>query len=114
MASQVTTIASSAETTIVTAGTAGVNNALTGLIISTSGTMVAGTVTIKDSTGGTTRILFDYPVFSTAAGLVIPFSFFFPKDQPLFQAAPATNWTATCSAGSGTLSYHITAFYIEI
>lgn len=113
MAVQTTSIVASSETTIITAGQAGVNNALIGLVISVTGTLVAGTVTIKDSTGGTTRMVIDYPVFSTAAGLLVPFSMFLPYGWQLDQAAPANNWTATCSAGSGTLTYHINAFYIE-
>jgi len=39
---------------------------------------------------------------------------FLPFDRWLYQAAPANNWTATCSAGSGTQTYHINAFYLEI
>jgi hypothetical protein len=112
MACQVTSIAASTETTIITAGTSGLNHALVGLVISVSGTLAAGTVTIKDSTGGTTRMLFDFPILATNPGG--PFVMFLPYDRWLYQAAPANNWTATCSAGSGTQTYHINAFYLEI
>jgi hypothetical protein len=112
MACQVTTIASAAETTIITAGTSGVSHPLVGLIITVNGTFAVGTVTIKDSTGGTTRMIVDYP--SSAAAPSAPFIMFLPFDRWLYQAAPANNWTATCSAGSGTQTYHINAFYLEI
>lgn len=118
MACQVTSIASAAETTIIPGGgldasnVTKINNALYGLIISVSGTIAVGTVTIKDSTGGTTRLLFDFPEIATT--VAAPFVFFLPYDRPLFQAAPQNNWTATCSAGSGTQTYHINAFYYEI
>jgi hypothetical protein len=110
MACQTTSIAASTETTIITSA-AGANNALVGLVISVSGTVAVGTVTIKDSTGGTTRMLFDFPMVAASA---VPFVMFLPYDRWLYQAAPANNWTATCSAGSGTQTYHINAFYLEI
>lgn len=112
MACQVTSIAVNTETTIITAGTAGVNNPLVGLVITVNGTFAVGTVTIKDSTGGTTRMVIDYP--SSAAAPSAPFIMFLPYDRWLYQAAPAQNWTATCSAGSGTQTYHINAFFLEI
>ncbi len=112
MAVQVTTIATATtETTIITAGTAGVNNALTGLIITTLNA-VLGTLTVRDSTGGTTRLLIDYPAFTAAAAPGVPFIFFFPKDQILFQAAPAQNWTIQASVNAS--GYKINAFYIEM
>ncbi len=108
MASQVTTLSSTAETTIITAGTSGVSHILTGLIVTTTD-VLAGTLTFRDSTGGTTRLVIDYPNASSAPGT--PFVLFFAKDWPLYQAAPANNWTAQASANA--TSYHITAFYIE-
>jgi hypothetical protein len=109
MASQVTTItASTAETTIITAGTSGVNNVLTGLVITTTDA-AAATLTIRDSTGGTIRMVIDYPNAAVAPGQ--PFVLFFAKDWPLYQSAPANNWTAQASVNAGL--YHITAFYIE-
>jgi hypothetical protein len=118
MACQVTSIAVATEVTIIpgagldASNTTKVNNALYGLVISVSGTIAAGTVTIKDGTAGTTRMILDYPVVATAVG--VPFVMFLPYDRPLFQAISQTNWTATCSAGSGTQTYHINAFYLEI
>jgi len=107
MASQVTTLNSASETTIITAGTSGVNNVLTGLVITTQ-LATLGTLTFKDSTGGTTRLVIDYPNANLAPGT--PFMMFFAKDWPLFQSAPAQNWTVTASQ-SGV--FHINAFYIE-
>jgi hypothetical protein len=107
MAVQTSTINGASEATIITAGTAGVNNILTGLIITTA-LATAGTLTFKDSTGGTTRFVVDYPNAAVAPNT--PFIFFFPKDWPLYQAAPANNWTVTPSQAG---VYHISAFYIE-
>src|SRR4029077_5347776 len=97
MASQVTTLAGTAETTIITAGTSGVNNALYGLIITTVD-IVVGTLTFRDSTGGKIRLVVDYP--NAASAPSVPFVLFLPKDWPLYQAAPANNWTVTASANA--------------
>src|ERR1700676_1854298 len=60
-ASQFTSIAAStAETTIVTAGGAGVFNDLTGLIITTTNA-AAATLTFRSTTGGGTIFVLDYP-----------------------------------------------------
>lgn len=107
MSVQATTIsASTAETTIVPAGPAGTNNTLSRLIITTAN-VVAATLTLRDSTGGTIRAVFDYPNAAVAPGapLNVPF------DPPLKQAAPANNWTLTASVNAA--SYHVTAVYSE-
>lgn len=104
---QTTTItASTAETTIITAGGAGVFNDLSSLIISTTDAAVA-TITIKDATAGTTRMVIDYPYVATATNvpLVIPFPI------PVPQAVAANNWTATVSVNAGTIK--ITAVFIK-
>ena len=66
--SQQTTITSASETTLVTAGAAGVFNDLTQLIITSMGGTVA-TITLKDSTGGATRMILDFPNSATAGSL---------------------------------------------
>lgn len=106
---QTTTIsASTAETTIITAGAAGVFNDLSCLIISTTDSAAAGTVTIKDATGGTTRMVIDYPnaaAVPTGAPLVIPFPI------PVPQAVAANNWTATVSPNAAAIK--ITAVFVK-
>lgn len=79
---------STAETTILTAGASGVFHDLKTLIISNK-TNTAVTVTIKDATAGTTRLVLNVPVLGQ---LIIPFS------TPVSQNAAANNWTATLSA----------------
>ncbi len=105
---QATTIsASTAETTIITAGGANVFVDLSCLIISTTDA-AAATITIKDATGGTTRMVLDYPnaaAAPTGAPIVIPFPI------PVPQAAANNNWTATVSVNAGAV--HITAVFIK-
>lgn len=84
---QGTTISTTTETTILTAGAAGVFHDITLLMITnTSATAVR--VDIRDATAGTIR-------FSVAiaanGGAVIPFA------VPLVQTTVASNWTATLS-----------------
>jgi len=97
---------STVETTIITAGAAGVFNDLSALIVTTNNA-AAGLVTIKDATGGTTRIVLDYP----NAALAPSDAFMINFDPPIPQAAAANNWTATCSANAG--AYHITAVFVK-
>lgn len=107
VAVQTTNIAAStAETTIITAGGGGVFNDISCLIISTTDA-AAATITIKDATGGTTRMVIDYPNAAVAPGVpaVIPFP------VPLPQAVAANNWTATVSVNAGSVK--ITAVYIK-
>jgi hypothetical protein len=85
--SQTTTITSStSETTIVTAGGAGVFRDITHISItnkSASDTLV----TLKDSTGGTTRGIWNIPA---GGGIVLPYN------TPKKQATANNNWTLTC------------------
>lgn len=99
---QLTTITTStAETTIVTAN-ATKKLDLYGLVISnTSG--AATNVTIKDSTGGSTRFIFAVPAGDTR-GFMIPASDAHPQN------AANNNWTATSSASVS--SVNITALYV--
>jgi len=95
---QTTQIASStSETTIVTAGATGIFNDITGIQI-TNATATAVTVTIKDSTAGTTRKVYD---LAANGGIVVPFS------TPLPQAAAANNWTATLSVNTVTVNINV-------
>jgi hypothetical protein len=99
---QTTTItASTTETTIITAGGAGVFNDIISLTI-TNSSATATLVTLKDATAGTTRA-----VYSIAAngGITIPFP------TPLAQQAVAnSNWTLTC--GTSVSSIIASAVYI--
>lgn len=105
--SQQTTIgASTAETTIVTADAA-TRNQLVGLVITTLNGAVS-TLTLRDSTGGTTRAVFDYPNAASVptTPLVIKF------DPPLTQnCAVNNNWTIQASASA--TGYKINAFYVK-
>lgn len=102
---QQTTIAgSSSETTIITAGAAGVFNDISSLVITMGTTPTACTATLKDATSGTTRAIYDLPA-TTGQGIVIPFT------PPLPQAAAANNWTITLSSASPTV--HINAVFIK-
>lgn len=98
--------ASTAETTIITAGGAGVFNDITQLVITTTNA-AAGTLTIKDSTAGTTRMILDYPNAASAPGtpMVIPFN------PPLPQSSANANWTITASVNAG--HYEVTAIFIK-
>jgi hypothetical protein len=93
---QTTTITSStSETTIVTAGAAGVFKDLYSLIISNT-SATACNVTIKDATSGTTRFIVPVPAASMVG---------FNRDagSAVIQAAAASNWTATCSPGVASI-----------
>lgn len=87
---------SSAETTIVTAGASGVFHDLVALII-TLQTATACTVTIKDATGGTTRLILQ---LAATVGDVKGATF----TVPLPQASAANNWTATLSSNAVTVN----------
>jgi len=99
-------VASTAETTIITAGAAGVFNDLSALIITTTNA-AASIITIKDATAGTTRITLDYP----NAALAPSDAFMINFDPPIPQAVAANNWTATCSVNAGR--YSITAVFVK-
>ena len=95
--SQTTQITSTAQTTIVTAGTTGIYNHITGLQI-TNQTATAVTVTLKDGTSGTTRKVYD---LAANGGIVVQFPY------GLLQAAAAANWTLTLSASSITVDANV-------
>ena len=94
---QTTQIANStSQTTIVTA-VASTFLDITGFQI-TNATATAVTVTIKDSTSGTTRKVYD---LAANGGIVVHF------DPPLPQAAVNNNWTATLSATGITVDINV-------
>jgi hypothetical protein len=87
-------VSSSAETTILL-GISGVTTDLTSLII-TNATATAVSVTIKDSTAGTTRGIYD---LASSGGIVINYT------HPFIQtASPGSNWTATLSSAAVTVN----------
>lgn len=106
VAAQTTVIAAStAETTIITAGGAGVFNDLSCLVITTTD-VAASVLTIKDATAGTTRITLHLPATAAKDGpLVIPFPI------PLAQATANANWTITCSVNAGAVA--VSAVFVK-
>jgi hypothetical protein len=99
---QQTTIPSStAETTIVTAGAAGVFNDITHLSV-TNGSATATIVTLKDATAGTTRGIWNV---AAGGGFVVSFP------TPLAQATAANNWTLTC--GTSVASIYVVCQYVK-
>lgn len=92
---QQTSVAVTAETVIVTAGGAGVFNDLISLVITTAGA-AAQTITIKDASGGTTRIVLNYPNAGIAPQC--PMVINFPVPMP--QSGANANWTVTQSLAS--------------
>lgn len=85
---------SSAETTIIPAGSTGVyNNPVSWQFTNASSTAV--TITIKDSTGGTTKFVYD---LAANGGIVVCFP------MPVAQSVSAANWTATLSVNSVTVN----------
>ncbi len=95
--SQYTALAANTETTIVTAGAAGVFNDIDYIILSTAGS-AAATLSIKDGTGGTTKLVINYPDAALAPGGVLQLNF----KPPLAQASSAANWTVTNSVSTAT------------
>ena len=100
---QTTITSSTAETTIVTAGAAGVFNDVHDIVIANT-SATACNVTIKDATAGTTRFVFAVPSGQTVRWSV-------PSCDAHKQVAAANNWTATC--GTSVASISITALYVS-
>ena|SRR5665213_2021250 len=99
---QQTTIASStAETTIVNAAGSGISADLYGLVITNTSSSFSK-VTIKDSTGGTTRFVISVPAQETRGFTV-------PAIAAVPQLASNNNWTATC--GTSVANIEITALF---
>jgi hypothetical protein len=95
---QHTEIASSAaETTIVTAGAAGVFQDILSIVLSNQ-TATATVATLRDATGGTTRMKVNIPVSGT---LIIPLS------APMKQAVAANNWTLQLVSAAVTVDIFV-------
>lgn len=110
MAVKTTALAGTGETTIIPfIANGNENHALYGLVITTINA-AAGTLTFRDSTGGTVRIVIDFPNAALAPGA--PFVFFLPYERPLYQAVPNNNWTVQASVNAS--GYNINAFYWEM
>lgn len=109
MAVKTTAIAGTTEQTIIPfVANGNESHHLYGLVITTINA-AAGTLTLRDSTGGTTRMVIDYPNAALAPGAA--FIFFLPYERPLYQAAPNNNWTIQPSVNAS--GYNVNAFYIE-
>lgn len=106
---QYTNVAGTAETTIVPAAPSGGRHSMRRLIITTINA-VAATLTLKDSTGGATRAVFDYPNAASAptAPLVVDFS---NAADALTQSAQGAPFTLTASVNAS--GYKVTAVYDE-
>ena len=98
-----TVIAGSAtETTILAAGAAGVFHDLLLLTISNQ-SATAEVVSIRDTTGGTVRMVLAIGALGSNSTVTIPFS------APMAQTTAALNWTAQCSAGVATINIFVQA-----
>lgn len=102
---QTTTItASTSETTILTANATNRQDIYGLIIANTSGT--AASVTIKDSTGGTTRMTISVPAGETR-GFMLAVADALPQ-----QSAANNNWTATSSASVSSLVITVLAIKV--
>jgi hypothetical protein len=100
---QKTSITTTGETTVVTAGTAGVFNDIYAIII-TNKSATGVSVDFKDATAGTTRMTLYAPATDTRGFTV-------PVDSAMVQAVAANNWTATASGA--VTSLEITMLYVS-
>lgn len=91
------------ETTIVTAGAAGVFNDLYGLILANSGATTTK-VDIRDVTAGTIIATIEAPTGETRG-------FMLPAGSGFAQTTAASAWTAQCTAA--TTAIEVTALYIQ-
>jgi hypothetical protein len=89
---QYTTIATATETTVVTAGTAGVFQDVYAIVV-TNTSATATFVDFRDSTAGTIRLSLAAPAGDTRGFTVT-------ADSAMVQATAANNWTATVSGGA--------------
>lgn len=92
------------ETNITPASSGGLFLDLYGLVLSNLSTTSAQQVTIKDSSGGTTRMVFEVPLQDTRG-------FMLPVDAAVPQAASSQAWTATLGNSSGP--FQITSLYVS-
>lgn len=103
--SVVLTLSGTGETTLIAAD-ANFRIDIMGLVITTTNA-AAATLTFRDSTAGTTRLIIDYPNASLAPGTPMVISF---AELPLAQlAGKNNNWTVQASVNGA--NFHITAQY---
>jgi hypothetical protein len=100
---QKTSITTASETTVVTAGTAGVFNDVYAIVV-TNKSATGVSVDFKDATAGTTRMTLYAPATDTRGFTV-------PVDSAMVQAVAANNWTATASGAVSSLE--ITMLYVS-
>jgi hypothetical protein len=100
---QKTSITVATETTVVTAGGAGVLNDVYAIVV-TNKSATSVFVDFKDATAGTTRMTLAAPANDTRGFTV-------PVDSAMVQAVAANNWTATVS--SAVTSIEITMLYVS-
>lgn len=94
---------STSETTIVTAGAAGVFNDLYGLILANTGATTTK-ADIRDATSGTIIATIEVPTLETRG-------FMLPAGSGIAQTTAANNWTAQCTAA--TTAMEVTALFIK-
>jgi hypothetical protein len=100
---QKTSITTTSETTVVTAGGAGVFCDVYAIVV-TNKSATAVFVDFKDATAGTTRMTLSAPSNDTRGFTV-------PVDSAMVQAVANNNWTATVSAA--VTSIEITVLYVN-
>lgn len=101
---QLTAISCSATETNITPSSSGGNFIdIYGLVLSNLSTTSAQQVTIKDSSGGTSRMIFEVPALDTRGFMV-------PVDGAMVQSGTSQAWTATLGGSSGP--FQITALYV--
>jgi hypothetical protein len=100
---QKTSITVNTETTVVTAGGAGVFNDVYAIVV-TNKSATGVSVDFKDATAGTTRMTLYAPATDTRGFTVA-------VDSAMVQAVAANNWTATVSAA--VTSIEITMLYVS-
>jgi hypothetical protein len=100
---QKTSITTVSETTVITAGAAGVFNDVYAFII-TNKSATPVFVDFRDSTAGSVKLTLAAPASDTRGFTV-------PVDSAMVQGAAANNWTATVS--TGVTSIEITALYVS-
>jgi hypothetical protein len=100
---QKTSITVATETTVITAGGAGVFNDVYAIVI-TNKSATSVFVDFRDSTAGTVRMTLAAPASDTRGFTV-------PVDSAMIQNAAANNWTATVS--SAVSSIEITMLYVQ-
>jgi hypothetical protein len=94
---------STTETNITPSSTGGNFVDIYGLVLANLSSANYQQVTIKDSSGGTSRMIFEVPAFDTRGFMV-------PVGSAVPQAASSQAWTATLSNSSGP--FQVTALYV--